>query len=545
MSIADGNREFARPYAATGWEIGLWWAALGVTLLAVLAPLLVTDIPPLLDYPNHLARMGLISGGLADPILGKMYAVGWGIQPNIGLDLVVPLLTAVMPLAVAGKIFVGLALVLPMAGAIALNAALFGRRSYWPLAAALVAYNVPFMAGFVNFVVGAGIGLLAAALFVRQRGRTWPVRFGWAALFGIAIFFCHIFAFVYFVMLLASVEFAWPGRLVQRVSRLGWLAVPLAVPVLLFLLAPLRHAAPGANGGGILQTVRVYYWSLASEPLHMKLLGAFGPFLTYDRRLDGLALAVTLLALASWAIRGKLAVAPAAAIGFVVMVVAYPLTPLILMDAAWVDQREPILAAILLFAGAAPIRLRQTEARGWAVVFAVLILVKLATVGVAWAQHDADLADFRRVIAPVQPGERVLIVRPDDHVAADVAAREPATRHLMVDVDALMHLPSLIVLERHGFIPLLFTDPLKQPLRVLPPYDRLAMVDGAPPFASALAGPSETDLRRAPYLVHWQDDFDWVLLLRPHDLPDASQVMPAPLELVVGGEVAALYRVHP
>jgi hypothetical protein len=543
MLVADSNRGFARATTQTGGDAAIWWSAFGLTLLAVLAPLLVTDIPPLLDYPNHLARMGLISGGLGDPILGQMYAVRWGIQPNIGLDIMVPLLTSVMPLALAGKIFVGLALVLPIAGAVALNAALFGRRSYWPLAAALVAYNVPFMAGFVNFVVGAGLALLAAALFVRQREGALAIRLGAAAIFGVAIFFCHIFAFVFFIGLLASVEVAWPGRLGQRLARLAWLVVPLAVPVLLFLMAPLRAAAPTV-GGGLVQALRNYYWALMSEPLRQKLWGAFGPFLTYDWRLDGVTLVLTLAALVTWALRGKLAVAPSAAIAFVAIVVAYPLTPLILMDAAWVDRREPILAAVLLFAGAAPVRLERAAARRWTAVFAVLILAKLATVGIAWAGHDADLADLRRVIAAVQPGEKVLIVRPDDHVPAAEARREPATRHLMIDVDALMHLPSLIVLERRGFIPLLFSDPLKQPLRVLPPYDRLSAVDGSPPFARALTQPSPTDLARAPYLGHWHDDFDWVLLLRPQELADAGQAMPDGLKLEAGGDVAALYRIE-
>lgn len=545
MSNSERTLSLAEASPQTGAEAGLWWGAFGVVLLVVLAPLLVTDIPPLLDYPNHLARMGLLSGGLQDPILGRMYTVSWGIQPNIGLDLVVPLLTKVLPLAVAGKVFVGLALVLPIIGAVALQAAMFRRRSYWPLAAALVAYNVPFLAGFVNFLVGAGLGLLASALFVWQRGRAVPLRLGWAALFAVLIFFCHIFAFAFFVLLLASIELAWPGRLTLRLARLGWLVVPLAAPALLFLSAPLRHAAPGVGGAGVVQALRLYYWALASEPLHMKLLGAVGPFLTYDWRLDGVTLALTVFALGSWAVRGKLAVAPAAAIAFTVMVVAYPLTPLVMMDAAWVDQREPILAAILLFAGIAPIRLERAEARRWAMVFAVVILAKMAAVGVAWADHDTDLADLRRVIAAVQPGERVLVVRPRDHIAPAVAAAEPAARHLLIDVDALTHLPSLIVLERRGFIPLLFTDPLKQPLRVLPPYDRLSYFDGAPPFAGALAQPSETDLQRAPYLVHWRDDFEWVLLLRPHDLPDAERFLPDQLKLEASGEIAALYRVRP
>ena len=114
-----------------------WWGALAIVVGALLVPLFATDIPPLLDYPNHLARMWIINYGAADPILSRMYTVEWGIQPNIGLDMVVLVLARVMPLELAGKVFIALAIVLPVTGSIALHRAVFRCRSYWPLAAGL------------------------------------------------------------------------------------------------------------------------------------------------------------------------------------------------------------------------------------------------------------------------------------------------------------------------------------------------------------------------------------------------------------------------
>jgi hypothetical protein len=34
-----------------------WWSVLAGTCAVLLAPLFLVDVPPLLDYPNHLARM--------------------------------------------------------------------------------------------------------------------------------------------------------------------------------------------------------------------------------------------------------------------------------------------------------------------------------------------------------------------------------------------------------------------------------------------------------------------------------------------------------
>ena len=147
-----------------------WWLAFIATAAVLAVPLFLTEVPPLLDYPNHLTRMGLFATGLADPVLSEFYTANWGIQPNMGLDLVVPPLARVMSLEWAGKVFVYFALVLPVLGACALHRALFLRRSYWPLASALVAYNGMFFAGFVNALVGAGIALLFWLIWRSQRG---------------------------------------------------------------------------------------------------------------------------------------------------------------------------------------------------------------------------------------------------------------------------------------------------------------------------------------------------------------------------------------
>src|ERR1700681_557493 len=86
--------------------------ALFATLMAVSAvPLFLTELPPLLDYPNHLARMHLLPS-LTSPVLRTFYAVAWSPLPDLGMDGVVPFLALLMPLAWAGKVFVLLPFIL-------------------------------------------------------------------------------------------------------------------------------------------------------------------------------------------------------------------------------------------------------------------------------------------------------------------------------------------------------------------------------------------------------------------------------------------------
>lgn len=86
----------------------LWWLASTALAVILLAPLTLTEIPPPLDYPNHLARMQILAHGGNDPALSHTYRAEWSILPNIGIDLVMPALMRLLPLALTGKIFLGL-----------------------------------------------------------------------------------------------------------------------------------------------------------------------------------------------------------------------------------------------------------------------------------------------------------------------------------------------------------------------------------------------------------------------------------------------------
>src|SRR5206468_3412952 len=125
-------------------------------------------------YPNHLARATVLAFGATDPILSRMYAPRWAIIPNLGIDLVLPPLLRVLPMHVAGRIVIGFAVLLPVLGTIAYSRAVFGVRSLWPLASALVAYNATLLLGFLNFVASLGLALLLAAAWIVWRNR-YPV----------------------------------------------------------------------------------------------------------------------------------------------------------------------------------------------------------------------------------------------------------------------------------------------------------------------------------------------------------------------------------
>ena len=179
------------------------------------------------------------------------------------------------------------------------------------------------------------------------------------------------------------------------------------------------------------------------------------------------------------------------------------------------------------------------QARLTMAVFGALIVVRSAYVGATWLDHRKDLAEVRAAIANIAPGTRVLAARsfPDELV---YAASPERLLPGLYPTDS--HLPALLLIERRAFWPLLFAHPSQQPIRVLPPYDKLSNPVGMPVKWQWLNDQSYSILQLAvaPYLPNWRSNFDEVLLIDP----------PVPLPPVAGlsslyhGEYAQLYQIE-
>ncbi|MBV8524606.1 MAG: hypothetical protein JOY71_21210 [Acetobacteraceae bacterium] len=538
MSVARaGTTPGAQVAAQIGSQAGLWWIALGATLAILLIPLCTTDLPPLLDYPNHLARMYVLHAHASNAAIGSMYSVDWHVIPNIAMDVLVPPLLHVLPLEIAGSLFLALVLVVPVLGVVALHRAAFQSESYWPLASAIVAYNGLFFAGFVNFQLGVGLALFGGAAWLRCGT---PVsRLVTGVVFSLVIFFCHLIAWAFFALLILGIEGARAWRNGKRSrDRLAGLVIattPFIIPGVLYLRSAAAIAPAGAGVGHSL--LKQYYWALTASPWQMKIIGLVSPFIGYSLPLDLSTLGIVLCVIRIAAWRRRLGVAPELWPAFAALCVIYPLVPFVTMKAAWVDQRLPIMAGFLLFAMTDPRRI----SRPVVLVIAGLMLARMGLITAVWAGHNQDLSDFRRIIASVEPKSRVLLVTAND-TAPD--RPEPRSRHFLLRLDATFHLAGLLVTQQNAFWPALFSAPDKQPIRVLPPYARVAVSEGIPPTWRALTKPSERELANAPYLRSWRQDFDYVICFYAGRLPDQGHIFPDMLDPIALSDIAALYRIR-
>jgi hypothetical protein len=96
-----------------------------------LSPLLFVSVPPLVDYPDHLARMWILVYG------SENYVANWHLLPTLAMDLVVPPLAQIMPVEAAGKLFIALTMALLVIAKVVLHRVLHGRVGLWPLCSLL------------------------------------------------------------------------------------------------------------------------------------------------------------------------------------------------------------------------------------------------------------------------------------------------------------------------------------------------------------------------------------------------------------------------
>ena len=490
-----------------------WLVALCAVLLV---PLFLCDVPPLGDYANHLARVWVLSrlpkeAGWGDPVLARMYAARWAVIPNLGLDLVMPPLVRWVGIYPAGKIALAAGVLLPVLGSIAYQRALGGRC--WGLGAGILAYGGSMLLGFLNFQISIGLALLLAAVWLMWREkRPWPTVV-MAIVGAVALFACHLMGLVFFGLLIGAAELARPHpfRMPDVVRRGAVLALVFAMPVGLYAASNLA----GLGGDGA-------WWGLWGKLRQLRT-----PFIAYNGWLDALSGVATYgIPLVAVLLRRGRFPAPAAwAIGLLVL--AYLPAPYAWKGTFQLDARLTTMLAFMMFAGFVPMRWGRVRRICASVVVGGLFLARMAVLGFGWHAQAAVLADLRQAMAPLQPGETVMVADARPEEAPTYWAADPHWQRLSDGITLGANLGALVLIEHRAWWPFEFDNASQQPIRTLQPYQDLAL--------RAQALPDRTRL-----LTMDLCGFDAVLLT------DAEAVPPLPddrFRWLAGTGFAELYAV--
>ena len=514
----------AAPPSAT-----LWWAALAAICASLLAPLLISDVPPLLDYPDHLARGWLLAFGAADPVLSKIYQPHWAIIPNLATDVVWPPLMHLVPVYVAGRIVIGAMVLLPVLGAVAYHRACFGVRSWWPLAAGLVGYHAAELLGFLNFDISVGLALLVAAAWIRWRN-THPVPTVALVIAGaVGLFFCHLMGLIFLAMLIGmfELECVWRDRRAAHIAARFALALAVfAAPAILYALSRLHGV-----GGPTL------FLGPAAKAQQLLL-----PFINYNYPLDVLSLALVLGFLAACLATRHAVATPASALALAVTLLAYLASPFVYKGTASLDSRFPILLGFLLFAAIRPQRLPRWAAIAAAGTFTGLFAVRMAVLATVWAGHNADLAGLRAVTASLQPGDRVYVTSVTPGEAPAYWARANPARRLSNGIRLDYHMAALVLIEHRAFWPYLFANPSQQPIRLTPKWHALAEQAAILPGHRRLAACTNDAGPMTATTIGFRG-FNYLLMLEAGGEPNLAGFDLKRFTLVARSDMAALFRI--
>ena len=468
----------------------------GTLAVLTIAATASVEIPAMVDYLNHLARMELLADGRAHPA----YESQWAIIPNLAMDILVPPLAHFMGAAAATKLFLIFSQILMVTGAMALERVVKGATGFAGVCAVLALFTTPVAWGLLNFTFGLGVAVwgLAAwiALWERPRLR-WGVH--WAIV--LALFVGHMFALGLYGFALGLYELARNERPPRGLVLFG-LALASPVGVLLALVS---------LSGGAIGTVGLD-WDFTLKGRWPYL--AFNVYYPLASALTAVALGGLAVALAA---SGSLRLSREGVWIGVGLLILYLLLPRRLVGTAYLDVR--VITASLLFL---PAFCRLTAARS--VVVAALFMLAVANGALtfnAWRTRQLDYAQVRSTFPLLQHGAAVLIARRDDRTIADVP---------------LYYSPTLAVPAASVFVSSFYAVSGTNPVAVRPAYLDLKVVnalDYVPPTVAQLVAPA------APHLQRWLERYQYIYVI------GEPGVSPAPdrLTRIAVGARFTLYRI--
>ena len=414
-------------------------AFFGVALLT-LWPILSHLHLPLTDLPNHIARHHILSEGAAGP-LAEYYSARLAIVPNAAADFLWYLAAGrIDPVRFSQWVMAFYAVNL-ITAAMVLSRALHGRWSLWPLAAALLVFNGNYFWGFQNFLTAAPFVIWGLALWLVMEDRGLRLRLPIFALYAMAMFVMHFFAF-------AILAFAVAGREVQRVieaapRQSGRQLASRATMGLPFVLPVIWLAWGVLTSGPSIQGNWTTWPSWSTIILGIGSITEQTPAPSVAFNVSGLVI-LALMAFAfrtmRFSIGPRLVFAPQMRGPILALLLAGLCAPFWLNGVAFVHIRIPFLLVVLTIAatrweGCSPMA-------GRLIALTVVSLVSLRAVQVEGitARHDAETRDFLATIATLPEGARLLPLR-GPGMEADVR---------------LSHLQAYAVPTRNAYVPTLF-----------------------------------------------------------------------------------------
>lgn len=461
---------------------------IALILISVLPVILFSHIP-LVDYPNHLARLQIHKTLSQNSYLARFYEFHWRFSPYLGLDLLAAPLTALLPIKIAGRIVIVVAFMMIYAGTISLNREL--NSSNWGpgIFAGLFLYNGAFNWGFINYVIGIAFAIWAFWIWVRYRERETVVWiFGFTAA-GIIVGVMHFYALAIYGVCVGGYECSIVWETLNRHGRLRVSCFRTPLKAAICIIVPtLVMLSPVSGGHGAL------VWGQSWGPqtfwdslVKWKGEALVSPIYFHHFAEKPLLLAVLIIFIGSIALRilvvNRRMLIPIA--GFGVIFVAMPSE---LWGSSFADYRLPSGVAFIVLASFGWGKTSRLRIEVASLLLMLCVIIRIGSVTWAWRAAQPILAEYDTALDPVPPGARLYCV------VDDSAWGYPP----------LVHVPALAAAKRGVFEPYTFSDSgqglqlltKRRPVPIrMTDFDYLLEI-GYPPESKIPIGLSLTEIRR-------------------------------------------------
>ena len=500
-------------------------ARLGVAIaiLAVAAPILLFPVPPLFDYPAHLARQLIIHDLLTRGAFSSMYQLHITVIPNLGMEaIVLPLLLLGVPIEIAGRIFLILIVILLGTATVRVHRALFKNASLFPLLAFAFIFNPVFMFGFGNYVLGLALVLHGFAWWLLAREKPAAVILPRLLAWTIAMFFCHLTAVALFIGLICSYEASLPfngqqggtARFSGFTRAVMLLIVPIFAVAFLYRLAPLSTAP---------QTVDVHSAAdiLARIPARLKALPSY--LMAYSRVVDVVILLVLggILVLSAWF--GRLRVSWPMLTPILGLLLLYALVPEKWAGTDYISYRIPVAALFLFFAS-----VDLTWDRWPLLALCVLAILGLRTGAAlkAWAAADAQYQPMLQAIAKL-PSDASIYTGVNYRDSFEPLVRMPWS-----------HFEAYAAIRNRLFVQGIWADPTQDWIVPTPRYVRLAQLRALNNRVDRNSAPARDSDMFNPELTA---SFDFLIAVQPELY---QRAIPPGVRTIARSGAATLFSLH-
>jgi len=494
----------------------LWLVALLTAF--VIAPVFLVEIPAMVDYPNHLARMYLLSA-IGTPAENSYYVVDWKLYPmNLAMDLIVPPMARFMDVATATKAFVVLSQILVISGAVALEIVIKRRHQFAGFAATMTLYSLPFSGGMLNFEFGTGIALWGIASWFALENWKLYTRFVVHSLFVVLLCVAHLFALGLYGITIGFYEL-YRIRVQQFDLKKTALVLTILVgpTVILLIYAALSNTEIGGAG--------------RTDWLTFSKLAIFYAWNAYNAGLSAFSVIVIFVLLYYLFRSHQLSLTPPGkwiAVGFLILFIALPFR---LLGSAGADVRFVIAPILIMPAFLVFSPTREIISFLPPLVLSVLALLNAGYAATVWLGYRPEYDALKSSFALIERGASVLVSDSDN------------------ELGPLHHAPVLAVHYANAFVPSLFTAPFT-PIKwqIAPQVSERKRPDFAVtryyppvPFLVLAAISNGRAFPGAPsYIACWMDDFDYLYVLGAQ----AVDPIPSRLTAIAAGKKFTLFRIN-